>query len=103
MVGQGGAGVLPEKVHPGDRPSSILMFKSTDPETLGKLVALYEHKVFVQSVVWGINAFDQWGVELGKKLAESLAPAVKQPSSASRASPHLLQLLESVTQWRDGI
>jgi len=67
----------PHKVHEGNRPSSILMFRQIDPRTLGALVALYEHKVFVQSVVWGINAFDQWGVELGKKLANSIAPLVK--------------------------
>ncbi|MFO7859158.1 MAG: hypothetical protein R6V11_09620 [Ectothiorhodospiraceae bacterium] len=52
------------------------MFHRLDPTTLGRLVALYEHKVFVQSVIWGINPFDQWGVELGKKLAKELIPAV---------------------------
>ncbi len=56
-------------MHEGNRPSSLLLFQRLDPATLGALIALYEHKVFTQSVVWGINAFDQWGVELGKKLA----------------------------------
>ena len=74
------------KVHPGDRPSSILAFAQLDPATLGRLIALYEHKVFAQSVVWGINAFDQWGVELGKKLAEQLAPAVRDPGSGHPAA-----------------
>jgi glucose-6-phosphate isomerase len=69
--------LVPHKVHPGNRPSSVLMFRRLDPFTLGKLVALYEHKVFTQSVVWGINAFDQWGVELGKKLAQGIAPLVR--------------------------
>jgi glucose-6-phosphate isomerase len=64
------------KVHEGNRPNSILMFRALDPATLGALIALYEHKVFTQSVVWGINAFDQWGVELGKKLATAIAPLV---------------------------
>src|SRR6185369_9296204 len=66
--------LIPHKVHAGDRPSTIVAFTHLDPITLGRLVALYEHKVFTQSVIWGINAFDQWGVELGKKLAEQLAP-----------------------------
>jgi glucose-6-phosphate isomerase len=64
------------KVHEGNRPNSIILFRRLDPGTLGALIALYEHKVFTQSVVWGINAFDQWGVELGKKLAASIAPLV---------------------------
>jgi glucose-6-phosphate isomerase len=67
----------PHKVHEGNRPNSIVMFRSLDPAVLGALIALYEHKVFTQSVLWGINAFDQWGVELGKTLAASIAPCVK--------------------------
>ena len=70
----------PHKVHPGDRPSTLIMFPRLDPATLGCLVALYEHKVFVQSVVWGVNAFDQWGVELGKQLCETIAPLVRHPA-----------------------
>jgi len=76
----------PHKVHEGNRPSSLLLFRRLDPATLGALIALYEHKVFTQSVVWGINAFDQWGVELGKKLAESIAPLVKGQGVADSAS-----------------
>jgi glucose-6-phosphate isomerase len=59
------------RVHEGNRPSNTIRFKSLTPETLGQLIALYEHKVFVEGVIWGINSFDQWGVELGKKLAKS--------------------------------
>ncbi|MEY4761632.1 MAG: glucose-6-phosphate isomerase [Pseudomonadota bacterium] len=73
----GQASALSQKVHEGNRPSTLLLFSRLDPATLGRLVALYEHKVFTQSVVWGINAFDQWGVELGKKLAENIAPLVR--------------------------
>lgn len=69
--------LAPHKVHIGGRPNSVLAFERLDPLTLGRLVALYEHKVFVESVLWDINPFDQWGVELGKKLAENLAPAVR--------------------------
>ena len=70
--------LTPHKVHPGNRPSSIVLFPRLGPKTLGRLIALYEHKVFTQSVIWGINAFDQWGVELGKKLADSLAPGHRE-------------------------
>ncbi len=69
--------LAPHKVHPGNRPSSLLLFRHLDATTLGKLVALYEHSVYVSSVLWDINPFDQWGVELGKKLAEGLLPAVR--------------------------
>ncbi|BBU62139.1 glucose-6-phosphate isomerase [Methylosinus sp. C49] len=69
--------LAPHKVFTGDRPSSVLLYRRLDPRTLGRLVALYEHKVFVQSVIWDINPFDQWGVELGKELANRLAPIVE--------------------------
>jgi glucose-6-phosphate isomerase len=66
--------LLPHKVFPGNRPSNILLFPKLTPEMLGQLVALYEHKVFVQGVIWNINSFDQWGVELGKQLAKAILP-----------------------------
>lgn len=92
------ARLTPHKVHPGDRPSSIVLFPRLGPKTLGRLIALYEHKVFTQSVIWGINAFDQWGVELGKKLAETLAPAVEDPQKNNE--PALRGLLAQVAKWR---
>lgn len=76
----------PHKVHEGNRPSSMVLFRRLDAATLGALVAMYEHKVFTQSVVWGINAFDQWGVELGKRLASSIAPLVGGEGTAGSAS-----------------
>jgi glucose-6-phosphate isomerase len=76
----------PHKVHEGNRPSSLLLFRRLDPATLGALIALYEHKVFTQSVVWGINAFDQWGVELGKKLAGTIAPLISGTAIAESVS-----------------
>jgi glucose-6-phosphate isomerase len=94
--------LLPHKVHPGNRPSTIVTFRQVDPTTLGRLIALYEHKVFTQSVVWGINAFDQWGVELGKKLAEQLAPAVRDPVGTPPKSPGVAKLLAYVDKWRGG-
>jgi len=57
---------------PGNRPSTTIVYKRLEPRVLGALVALYEHKVFVQGLMWGINSYDQWGVELGKKLAASI-------------------------------
>jgi len=61
--------LAPQRTFPGDRPSAFLLLDRLDPERLGALIALYEHKVFVEGVLWGINSFDQWGVELGKTLA----------------------------------
>jgi glucose-6-phosphate isomerase len=65
------------KVFPGNRPTNTLLYRRLDPETLGMLIALYEHKVFVQGAIWNINSFDQWGVELGKALATRLLPVVR--------------------------
>jgi glucose-6-phosphate isomerase len=93
------ARLTPHKVHPGNRPSSIVLFPRLGPKTLGRLIALYEHNVFTQSVIWGINAFDQWGVELGKKLADSLAPAVQNPAAAT-VDHSLRSLLAQVAKWR---
>ena len=69
--------LAPHRTFPGDRPSTTILHRRLDPFTLGRLVALYEHKVFVQGVIWGINSFDQWGVELGKELASGLLPVLK--------------------------
>jgi glucose-6-phosphate isomerase len=92
--------LIPHKVDPGSRPSTIVMFRQTDPATLGRLIALYEHAVLTQSVVWGIDAFDQWGVELGKKLCEQLAPAVEDPTGGHAAPPSVIKLLATVEKWR---
>ncbi|MGC3982196.1 MAG: glucose-6-phosphate isomerase [Steroidobacteraceae bacterium] len=94
------ARLTPHKIHPGNRPSSLLLFPRLGPKTLGKLIALYEHKVFVQSVIWGINAFDQWGVELGKKMAESLVPVLEKPETAAQSAPALQGALGYVGKWR---
>jgi glucose-6-phosphate isomerase len=68
------AALLPHKVFPGNRPSTTLLFDLLDARTLGRLIALYEHKIFVQGAIWDINSFDQWGVELGKQLAKKIEP-----------------------------
>jgi glucose-6-phosphate isomerase len=73
--------LAPHKTFSGSRPSSTILYGKMTPRTLGRLIALYEHKVFVEAAVWDINPFDQWGVELGKELASRLAPIVADPNS----------------------
>ena len=87
--------LTPHKVHPGNRPSNMLLLKRLDPHHLGALIALYEHKVFVQSVIWGINPFDQWGVELGKALARQMTVAL----SAGVASDDLPGIGSVIREW----
>ena len=67
---------------PGNNPSNTIVYESLNPHVLGALLATYEHKVFVQGVLWDINSFDQWGVELGKALAARLLPIVGEAESA---------------------
>jgi glucose-6-phosphate isomerase len=91
--------LMPHKVHVGNRPSSLVLFPRLGPRTLGRLIAWYEHKVFVQSVVWDVNPFDQWGVELGKKLANSMAPAVHD-AAWPEGPRHVQELLRLMGRWR---
>ncbi len=91
--------LAPHKVFSGDRPSSVFLYRRLDPRTLGRLVALYEHKVFVQSVIWDINPFDQWGVELGKELANRLAPIVENPATSTAG---LDASTAGLIDWRRG-
>tara|TARA_R110001599_G_scaffold171353_1_gene362296 strand:- start:313505 stop:315163 length:1659 start_codon:yes stop_codon:yes gene_type:complete len=74
------AHLLPHRLFPGNRPSNTILMEALTPHSLGALIALYEHKVFVQGVIWGINSFDQWGVELGKVLAKNIASELTQQS-----------------------
>ena len=69
--------LLPHKVFPGNKPTNSIMLQKITPHSLGMLIAMYEHKIFVQGMVWGINSYDQWGVELGKQLAQSIQPELK--------------------------
>ena len=73
--GQGNAD--PHRAYPGNRPSTMILLDSLTPRSLGALLALYEHSVYLQAVIWGINPFDQFGVELGKQVANKLLPAVQ--------------------------
>ena len=73
----------PHRAYPGGRPSTTILLDALTPQSLGALLAMYEHSVYVQSVLWGINAFDQFGVELGKQVASTLLPALRGESKAS--------------------
>ena len=93
--------LLPHKVFPGNRPSNVLLFPKLTPEMLGQLVALYEHKIFVQGVVWNINSFDQWGVELGKQLAKAILPDLQDDaaiSSHDSSTTELIKLIRTLRQ-----
>jgi glucose-6-phosphate isomerase len=72
--------LVPHRVFEGNRPSNVILAERLTPEALGKLVALYEHSVFTQGVIWNINSFDQWGVELGKALAQRIIPELESPT-----------------------
>jgi glucose-6-phosphate isomerase len=69
--------LTPFRVFTGNRPTNSILFKKLTPHTLGSLIAMYEHKIFVQGVIWNIFSFDQWGVELGKQLANKILPELK--------------------------
>jgi glucose-6-phosphate isomerase len=71
------AALLPHKCFSGNRPTNSILVQKITPRTLGRLIAVYEHKIFVQGVVWNINSFDQWGVELGKQLANAILPELE--------------------------
>jgi len=75
------AALVPHRVFEGNRPSNTILADRLTPDTLGKLVALYEHSVFTQGVIWSINPFDQWGVELGKELAQAIIPELESPAT----------------------
>ena len=75
--------LLPHKVFDGNRPTNAILVRTFDPHTLGMLIALYEHKIFTQGVVWGLDSFDQWGVELGKQLAKAILPQLLDDAPVS--------------------
>jgi glucose-6-phosphate isomerase len=92
--------LAPHKVFPGNRPTNTIFYRKLDPATLGALIALYEHKVFVQGVIWNINSYDQWGVELGKELASSLQPMVEgreKPTGRDSSTAGLIRALAKLS------
>jgi glucose-6-phosphate isomerase len=93
--------LAPHKVFPGNRPSLTILYRRLDPFALGRLIALYEHRVFVEAALFGINAFDQWGVELGKELATELLPVVEGRKSAQGSDASTAGLVARIAALRD--
>ena len=94
------AALLPHKVFPGDRPTNSILVKKLTPRVLGSLLALYEHKVFVQGVLWNVNSFDQWGVELGKQLAKKILPELSDDEAVKTHDVSTNGLIDRYKQWR---
>ena len=88
--------MLPYKVFPGNQPSSTLVLPALSPYALGQLLALFEHKVFCLGVLWNLNAFDQWGVELGKQLASQLTPLLEKQGDPSALDSSTRGLLDAL-------
>ncbi len=87
----------PHRHYPGNRPSNVLIYDDLTPYMLGKLIALYEHKTAVAGAVWGVNSFDQWGVELGKKLSGGIEAML---SGEAEASPSMAPILAAVSRMK---
>lgn len=94
--------LAPHRAFAGDRPSTTLLYRRLDPFTLGRIVALYEHRVFVEGAIWGVNSFDQWGVELGKTLAKALEPMVTGAASAESKDGSTAGLIAAIHALREG-
>ncbi|MEQ8653248.1 MAG: glucose-6-phosphate isomerase [Kiloniellales bacterium] len=87
---------------PGNRPSTVILQRRLDPYSLGRLIALFEHKVFCQGVLWQVNSFDQWGVELGKVLAQALIPVIKGEKGCEGLDPSTASLISRAKALRQG-
>ncbi|MEO6395832.1 MAG: glucose-6-phosphate isomerase [Devosia sp.] len=94
--------LTPHKMFPGNRPSNTLMYPKLTPHMLGMLVALYEHKVFVQGTIWNVNSYDQWGVELGKQLAKALLPKVEGAAANNGNDSSTKGLLARYRELKEG-
>ncbi|WP_430470379.1 glucose-6-phosphate isomerase [Thalassospira lucentensis] len=92
--------LAPQKVFAGNKPSTMILYKQLDPFTLGRLVAMYEHKIFVQGIIWNVNSYDQWGVELGKQLAKELLPMVQGTESAASRDASTAGLVKQLQSLR---
>ena len=84
----------------GNRPSNSFLFSKLTPETLGSLIALYEHKIFAQGVIWDINSFDQWGVELGKVLANAIGPELESEAEVTSHDASTNGLINAYKRFR---
>ena len=93
--------LAPYMTFPGNRPSTSILYKRLTPRTLGSLIALYEHKIFVQGVIWNIYSFDQFGVELGKQLAQRIQPELAGAGKAANHDASTSGLIEAYKEWRE--
>ncbi|HWJ25093.1 MAG TPA: hypothetical protein VNS32_01040, partial [Flavisolibacter sp.] len=94
------ADLTPFKMFTGNRPTNSFLLKKITPEALGELIALYEHKIFVQGVIWNIFSFDQWGVELGKQLANNILPELKNEEKVSSHDSSTNGLINAFKEMR---
>ncbi len=92
--------LLPFKVFEGNRPTNTILIKKITPKALGKLIALYEHKIFVQGVIWNVFSFDQWGVELGKQLAKEILPKLSAKEKSKGHDASTIALIEQYKSWK---
>ncbi|MGL5290776.1 MAG: glucose-6-phosphate isomerase, partial [Vibrionaceae bacterium] len=92
--------LVPFKVFSGNRPTNSILVKQITPHTLGALIAMYEHKIFVQGVIWNIFSFDQWGVELGKQLANSILPTLSNDAQVNSYDSSTNGLINAFKSWR---
>jgi len=94
------AEIVPFKVFEGNRPTNSILVKKITPNILGKLIAMYEHKIFTQGIIWNIYSFDQWGVELGKQLAGKILPELKGPETVGSHDTSTNGLINKWKEWR---
>jgi len=92
--------LVPFKVFQGNKPTNSIMVKKIDPHTLGMLIAAYEHKIFTQGVIWNIYSFDQWGVELGKQLANKILPELNNKELVQTHDSSTNGLINTYKKWR---
>jgi len=94
--------LTPHKIFTGNRPTNSIMFRKLTPLTLGSLISMYEHKIFVQGIIWNINSFDQWGVELGKQLAKAILPELDKPGEITSHDSSINGLINYFKSNRGG-
>jgi glucose-6-phosphate isomerase len=94
--------LVPHKIFDGNKPTNSILFKKLTPKVLGSLIAMYEHKIFVQGVIWNIFSFDQWGVELGKQLATDILPELKNDRHIASHDSSTNGLINAFKEMRKG-
>lgn len=94
--------LMQHKIFSGNRPSNVILVEKMTPRALGRLIAMYEHKIFVQGIIWNVNSYDQWGVELGKQLAKKILPEIKGSASATAHDSSTNGLINTARAYRAG-